>query len=171
MELLKLIELRRSVRAYQSKPVENEKLALVLEAGRLAPSARNGQDWKFVVVQDKALIEKLVPACCDQKFVGEAPAFLAICSDDHGLMRCGQPVDTVDCSIALSFMMLQAAELGLGTCWLGSFYEDAVREILHIPEQYRVVAVTPLGYPVSEPKQRPRKPIEVLVAQDDQWAF
>ena len=79
MQLIDAIKARQSIRRYESRPVEEEKLNQVLEAGRLAPSAMNQQDWKFVVVRDKALIAQLVPACCDQGFVGEAPVFLAVC--------------------------------------------------------------------------------------------
>jgi len=169
--LLDLIRARQSVRGYKPDAVEEEKLSLVIEAGRLAPSAMNQQDWKFVIVREKELIEKLMHACYEQRFVGEAPVFLALCTDNHGTMRCGQPAGTIDCSIALSFMMLQAAELGLGTCWLGSFRENAVREILKIPDSYSVVATTPLGYPTVVGVEKGRKPLEEVVAYDDHWEF
>ena len=170
MALLEIIQARQSIRHYRADPIEEEKLSLILEAGRLAPSARNRQDWKFVVVRDKALIQKLVHACCDQKFVGGAPAFLAVCTDNHSVMQCGQPSGTVDCSIALSFMMLQAAALGLGTCWLGSFREEEVKALLRIPAAYTVVAATPLGYPATKEDGKGRKPISEVVVYDDQWA-
>ena len=72
-------------------------------------------------------------------------------------MACGQPARTIDGSIAMSFMILEAEELGLGTCWLGAFYNDQVKSALSIPEEYDVVAVTPIGYPAEEIPARPRK--------------
>jgi len=169
MQVYEAIAARKSVRKYLPKPVEPEKLNAVLEAGRDAPSARNLQTWRFVVVQDKELLEKLVPACGNQKFVGEATAFLAVCSDDVHEMTCNQLAAPVDCSIALSFMMLRATEVGLSTCWLGHFYEDQVKALLNIPAEYRVIAVTPLGYAAEEPAARPRKPLSELVAYEDKW--
>ena len=149
---------RRSIRSYLPREVEAEKLEAVLEAGRLAPSARNRQEWRFVAVTDPTLRERLAQAAHGQEFVAQAPVVLVIC-DTGGeyTMTCGQPGGTVDCSIALSFMMLQATELGLGTCWLGKYDEQSVREILDIPNAARVVAMTPLGYPAEDPAPRPRK--------------
>lgn len=164
MDVMTAIKSRRSIRAYKSTEVEEEKLNLVLEAARLSPSARNLQNWKFIVVRDKKLRERLVEAAAGQKFVGEAPLTLIACATaPERIMTCGQPANTIDLSIALSLMMLEAAELGLGTCWLGSFYEDKVKEVLNLPEGYRVVAMTPLGYPDENPSPRPRKSIEEIV--------
>ncbi len=158
MTVAEAIAGRRSIRSYLPREVEAEKLAAVLEAGRLAPSARNRQEWRFVAVTDPALRERLAQAAHGQEFVAQAPVVLVIC-DTGGeyTMTCGQPGGTVDCSIALSFMMLQATELGLGTCWLGKYDEQSVREILAIPADVRVVAMTPLGYPAEDPAPRPRK--------------
>ena len=166
MTVMEAIEARKSIRAYSDRPIEAEKLEKVLEAGRMAPSANNQQAWKFVVVTDAALREKLVDACSGQKFVGEAPAVLVGCADNQREMRCGQPARTVDCSIALSFMMLEAAEQGLGTCWLGAFYADAVRELLKVPAEYAIVAVTPLGYPAADGNPRSRKSMDEVVVRD-----
>lgn len=169
MTIMETIEKRKSIRGYLAKPIEKEKLDLILEAGRLAPSSRNGQSWKFVLVQDQALIKRLMPACAGQKFVGEAPAFLAVCATADREMMCGFSSNVVDCSIALSFMMLQAAELGIGTCWLGMYKSEEVREILNIPKDYNIVAVTPLGYPSKEGNVRSRKSKEEVVVYDDKW--
>ena len=157
MTVMEAIQNRRSVRSYKPDPVEKEKLERILEAGRLAPSARNTQAWKFIMVTDPATIQKLVPACCGQSSVAQAPAFLAVCTNGPSTMACGQPARTIDGSIAMSFMILEAEELGLGTCWLGAFYNDQVKSALSIPEEYDVVAVTPIGYPAEEIPARPRK--------------
>jgi nitroreductase len=133
----------------------------VLEAGRLSPSASNRQEWKFLVVRDKQTIEKLVGAANGQKFVGEAPVVIVMCAtESERVMRCGKNAYTVDLSISTSYMMLEAWELGLGACWLGSFYEDQVKDILNIPDNIRVVTMFPLGYPEAIPEAKPRKSID-----------
>lgn len=166
MQVMEAIKARKSIRAFTDQEVEQEKLMQVLEAGRLAPSASNQQRWKFIVVKDETLRAGMVEACANQKFVGQAPVILVICADEVKDMRCKQPARTIDCSIALSFMMLEAAELGLGTCWIGAFYEEKVRELLQIPEAYDIVAVTPLGYPDTQGNHRIRKEMEDIVVYD-----
>jgi len=152
MDVFSAMSQRRSIRAYQDRAVEEEKLLRVLEAGRLAPSAKNRQEWRFIVVKDLETRRKLVSAAMGQKFIEQAPVTLVGCAvDTDYYMPCGQLAYTVDVSIAFSFMMLEATELGLGTCWLGAFYEDVVKDILNIPDAMRVVAMMPLGYPADEP--------------------
>lgn len=163
MTVMQAIEARRSIRHYTQQPVSDEELLAVLEAGRLAPSARNAQTWQFTAVRDKALLEKLSDDCNGQKMVAEAPAALVLWSHGERMMGCGQSAATVDCSIALSFMLLRATELGLGSCWLGAFDADAVKRTLVLPEDAIVVAVSPLGHPAEQPGPRPRKaPSEVF---------
>ncbi len=164
MDLMQAIQDRRSIRDYLDRPVEEEKLQGVLQAGRLAPSARNMQDWKFIVVKDAATRQKLAVAARDQKFVGQAPVVIAACGTSDLVMTCGQPAYPIDVAIALDHMTLAAASLGLGTCWIGAFYEDKVKEILGVPPEIRVVALLPLGYPAEQPAPRPRKNLDDIVA-------
>ncbi len=167
MDVLQALATRRSVRHYSEKPVEEEKLELVLEAARLSPSASNQQNWKFIVVRDPQTRQDVVDACPGQTFVGEAPVILVCCgTDPQAVMLCGQHRYTVDLSIATAYMILQAHELGLGTCWLGRFDEAKVKAALGIPESVRVVSVTPLGYPAETPPAKPRKRIEDIVCYD-----
>ncbi len=167
MSVMECIEKRRSIRKYANKPLEKEKLEQVLEAGRKAPSARNRQEWKFIAVTDPKLRAHMPEACCGQAMVGEAPVDLVVCATKTGIMNCGQESATVDCSIAMSFMMLEATELGLGTCWLGAFDADAVSKLLNLPEDWIPVVVSPLGYPGEEPTVRPRKDeAEVVVKME-----
>ncbi|MBW4829291.1 MAG: nitroreductase family protein [Clostridiaceae bacterium] len=167
MDVLSAIKGRRSIRKYSSKPVEEEKLLKVLEAARLSPSAKNLQEWRFIVVKDSKLREKLTNEAIKQPFVGEAPIILVCCGTEaSGVMKCGQPRYTVDLSIATAYMILEAYEQGLGTCWLGSFDETKVKDILDIPEDVRVVSITPLGYPSESPSQRPRKELNEIVSYD-----
>lgn len=166
MTVEQAIKNRKSIRKYRDKPVKSEKLNLVLEAARLAPSARNMQDWKFIAVTDKEKIQQMQAACMGQKQVGMAPVTLVVCANNDYSMPCGQSKTSVDCSIAMSFMMLQATELGLGMCWLGAFDEKKVKAVLNIPEDYTVVAVSPLGYAGEEPAARPRKAFDEVVCFD-----
>jgi len=164
MDVFTAISQRSSVRAYKATDVEEDKLKKILEAGRLSPSASNRQEWKFIVVRDKETKKKLAKAAFGQTFIGEAPVVIVACgTESKTIMACGQPGYTVDVSIACAFMILQAYELGLGTCWIGAFKEDEVKKILKIPEEVRVVAMTPLGYPDQPPSQKSRKDLDQIV--------
>lgn len=166
MNVMDAIKGRRSIRKYRSEAVEDEKFAYVLEAARLAPSANNEQNWRFIVVKDKEKLAELMKAAAGQEFLSEAPAAIVACALKHRIMACGQPTDTVNLSIAMSFVVLEAYEQGLGTCWLGNFSEDKVKRALGIPENVRVVALTPIGYPAENPAPRPRKDIDKIVCYE-----
>jgi nitroreductase len=164
MDVFTAIHQRRSVRAYKDTEVEEDKLKKILEVARLSPSSSNRQEWKFIVVKNKETKKNLANAAMGQSFIGEAPVVIVACGTDaKSIMLCGQPAHTVDVSIACSFMILQACELGLGTCWIGAFKEDEVKRILKIPESVRVVAMTPLGYPNQPPSQKNRKGLNQIV--------
>lgn len=164
MELMEAIMARRSIRRFLEKPVEEEKILAVLDSGRLAPSARNMQDWRFIVVRDQSTRQKLAVAAKDQQFVAQAPVVIAACGTSNYIMTCGQPTYAIDVTIALDHMTLAAASLGLGTCWIGAFYEDQAKKILGVPDDVRIVALMPLGYPAEEPLPRPRKEIGDIMA-------
>lgn len=167
MDVFTAIQNRRSIRKYMDKPVEEEKLHRILEAARLSPSAKNQQNWKFIVVKDGEIRRRLVEEAIKQPFVGQAPIIIVSCgTEPDSIMKCGQPRYTVDLSIATAYMILEAYEQGLGTCWLGSFNENKVKEILGIPEKVRVVAITPLGYPSETPSPKPRKDLKEIVCFD-----
>ncbi len=165
--VLEAIKKRQSVRSYQDKEIPEDVLQQVLEAGRLAPSASNKQCWKFIVVKDEDLRKKMVPACKNQKFVGEAPVVIAGCATNPDyVMTCGEHSYSIDLAIALNHMSLQAAALGLGTCWIGAFYQDEVKEILGIPKGVRVVALMPVGFPKELGSKTGRKPLSEIVCYD-----
>ncbi|MCF7907528.1 MAG: nitroreductase family protein [Candidatus Omnitrophica bacterium] len=152
MDVFEAIKTRRSIRSYQQDPIEEEKLQIILEAGRWAPSASNRQEWRFIVVRDKARREALSVAAKNQIFVKEAPVVIACCAETDGhLMTCGQACYPIDIAIAIDHMTLAAVELGLGTCWVGAFYPDQVRAILSIPEDIKIVELLTLGYPKTSP--------------------
>lgn len=167
MDVYEAIKERRSIRVFEERDIEEEKISKILDAGRLAPSANNKQDWKFVVVRDKDKRKRLIKAAKGQEFVGEAPAVLVMCATQSDkVMSCGQPAYTIDLSIALSFMVLEATELGIGGCWIGAFLEDEVKKVCDIPDNVRVVAIFPLGYPAENPNPRPRKKLDEVVCFD-----
>ncbi len=165
--VLEAIKKRQSVRSYQDKEIPEEILQQILEAGRLAPSASNRQGWKFIVVKDENLRKKLVPACKNQKFVGEAPIVIAGCGTNPDyIMTNGEHTYSIDLAIALDHMSLEATSLGLGTCWIGSFYQDQVKEILGVPESVRVVNLLTLGYPKELGTKTERKPLSEIICYD-----
>ena len=164
MTVTEAIQNRYSVRSYLDKPVEEDKLARVLEAARLAPSAGNRQEWRFVVVRDAETRAKLMEAANGQAFVGQAPVVIAACAEgEQHVMTCGQLSYPIDVAIALEHIALQATEEGLGTCWVGAFKEDEVKKVLGIPEGVRVVEIMPLGYPAGAAPAKRRAGLEEIV--------
>ena len=168
MQVLEAIRARRSIRVFKKRPVSDEKLQRILEAGRLAPSARNVQEWKFIVVRHGGLREQLMQAAKNQYFVGSAPVVIVGCAliTDY-TMSCGQLAYPVDLSIALTQMMLQAVEEGLGSCWVGAFDEARVKTILKIPQSVRVVGLLPIGHPDEDPPARSRKTAQEVFCYDE----
>ena len=164
MDVRKAIQSRRSIRSYESREVEEEKLVRILESGRLSPSAGNRQERRFVIIRDARTRKALSEAARDQTFVAQAPVVIAACSvESEYVMSCGQLAYPIDTAIAVDHMTLQAVEEGLGTCWIGAFDEKKVKEILNIPDNVRVVALMPLGHPSEIPHPKTRKSLEDIV--------
>jgi len=170
MDVFEAIKKRYSCRSYQDKAVEKDKLDKLLEAARLAPSAKNLQDWRFVVVTDKEIKSKVAQATNKPQIFEKASAIIAACSNSNEIMRCGQAVGPIDVSIALEHIALEATELGLGTCWIGSFETEKVRTILGIPADINIIELMTVGYHADEPKTPNREPIEKIVCYD-KWQF
>jgi nitroreductase len=170
MAVLEAIRKRYSCRAYQDKAIEQGKLHTILEAARLAPSAKNLQDWRFVVVTDKEKKRNLAEAANNQKFIETAGVIIAACSVSREVMRCGQAVGPIDVAIALEHIALQAAQLGLASCWIGSFYPDKVRPIVGIPQDVAIIELMAVGYPADKPKESKREPMEKIVCYES-WRF
>jgi len=169
MSILEAIQKRQSIRKYLEDPIPEQALLRVLEAARLAPSGKNLQPWKFIVVKDKALREELARASAGQFFMARAPLIIVACGfPDNCYARMGRYMKSwpVDVAIALEHLILQAQEEGLGTCWIGSFEEQEVKSILKIPEEVKVLALTPLGFPAERPAPRGRKSLEEIVSYD-----
>lgn len=165
MDIYTAIATRKSVRSYQDRDIPGETLTRVLEAARLAPSASNRQEWRFVVVRDASTRKRLAEASSRQRFVGEAPVVIVCCAETDGrLMECGLPCFSIDLAIAIDHITLCAAAEGLGTCWIGAFNEGQVKQVLGIPPEIRVVAVLPVGYPKDPaPVEKSRLPMTRIV--------
>ncbi len=173
-KFLELVRSRRSIRKFLPKPVEREKILTCLEAARLAPSAENVQPWRFVVIDDPDLKKKLSDQIFSgiyfpSKFASEAPVLILILARlDFLANRLGRQIQGVsfyliDIGIAGEHFVLQAEELGLGTCWIGWFNHRRTRKILGIPKKYKIVSLIALGYYERKPdKPRPRKRLEEI---------
>jgi nitroreductase len=163
--IYELITLRKSVRSYKSDPVPDELIRKLLEAARLSPSASNRQEWRFIIVTDTENRRQIADAACRQRFVAEAPVIIICCAKPDGhIMTCGQPSYPIDVAIAIDHITLCAVEEGLGTCWIGAFYEDEVKKILNIPKHIRVVELLTLGYPKNPGRKiKDRLPLEKIV--------
>jgi nitroreductase len=159
MDVFEAISKRRSVRLYEDYEMPNEDLLKILEAARLAPSARNLQPWRFIVVKDKETKDKLGIAALNQQFIADASVIIAVISDPEESPRWYLQ----DPMIAVEHMCLEAVELGYGTCWIGAFSEDKVKKILKIPNKFKVICLLPIGKPAESPRPRRRKPLEDIV--------
>ena len=167
MELKDAIRKRESVRDYEDKPVPEEKLLKVLEAARLAPSASNRQEWRFIVVREAKKRRELSQAAGGQPHLAAAPVVIAaVATMPEYVMSCGVPAYAVDLAIAVDHMTLAAVEEGLGTCWIGAFSQEKAREILNVPENYRVVTIMPLGFPKQTGRPKIRKSLDEIVCYE-----
>lgn len=170
MDLYEAIKKRYSCRSYAAKPIEADKLDRILEAARLAPSAKNLQDWRFVVVTDEKKRKKLAAAANEQMFIATAPAIIVGCSNIEHTMRCGQKIAPIDLGIAMEHIALAATAEGLASCWIGSFYPEKVRKVLDIPEKAEIIELMPIGYPADKETRRPRENIKKIVCFEG-WKF
>jgi nitroreductase len=164
MEFQDLIRKRYSVRSYQSKPVEDEKLKKVLDAARIAPTAVNKQPFRFIVVKTEGREEELKQIYHADWF-SQAPLVICACTvqSESWTRRDGRNYVDVDTTIAMDHLILAATELGLGTCWIAAFDAQAAREILKLPDEVEPLLFTPLGYPTDEIGMKSRKNIDELV--------
>lgn len=164
MEFSELIEKRYSVRAYKPDPVEDDKLQQVLQAARLAPTASNRQPFQLIVIHTAGREAELKRIYNRDWFV-QPPLVICACGiPAQGWVRGnGKNYNDVDVAIAMDHLILAAANLGLGTCWVGAFDARAAREVLHLPDDVEPIAFTPLGYPADQPGPKKRKALSELV--------
>ncbi len=160
-DFLQLVKSRRSIRKYQEREVERDKLLKCIEAARLAPSAENVQPWRFIVIDDRDKIAAFSKKAFNgiyfpMRFAAKAPIIIVMLAKlDILANRIGKQIQDIhyyfiDCGIAGEHLVLQAHELGLGTCWIGWFNARQVRNFLNIPKSYKIVSLISMGYPEIE---------------------
>jgi len=164
MDVLETLRARYSARAYRSDPVEDDKLQLVLGAAQLAPTAANRQPFRLIVLHTAGREEEIA-RIYGRRWFTQAPLVLGVVAVPGEAWRRmdGKPYDEVDATIAMDHLVLAAASLGLGTCWVAAFDPSAAREVLGLPDGVEPVAFTPLGYAADEPRQKKRRPLDELV--------
>jgi nitroreductase len=184
MDLFEAMRTRRSIRKYSGQPVEDEKLENVLEAVRTAPSWSNFQCWRLIVVKDATVKEKISQLSYVDSFFGpkgykanpsrkalaEAPVVIVLCADpaQSGDLW-GQKYYLVDAGIAAQNLMLAARAQGLGTVFVGVYVEEELKQLLHIPDDIRIVGLFPLGYPLEEKKDGPPRKSLQEVCFNEKW--
>ncbi len=202
MDVREAIEKRRSIRKFKQDPIPEEKIRLLLESARLAPSGTNTQPWRFIVIKDIDTKKKLQEAAHNQRHVKNAPVIIVCCADLKAFKEFPERVDELiesgalpertrevfipylskgmdtvtkdalmvaaaaNVAIAVEHIVLQAVEIGLGTCWVRWYEDDKVKEILDIPEHVEVMALLPVGVPDEEPSPRPRLSLDKIVYSD-----
>jgi len=160
-DISKLIKSRRSVRSYEDKAINDEDLAKILEAARLAPSAHNDQGYKFVVIKDRQKISELAKINL-APFIANAPVVLVCVSNNLG-----SKYHLIDIAIAIDHMVLTAWNLGLGTCWVGAIgAKEKVAEMIGAPEGTEPIIILPIGYPADREVPKRRKEIEEIVSYE-----
>ncbi len=163
MEFTDLINKRKSIRGYLSKPVEKEKLTKVLEAARLAPTAKNSQPFKLYIIDTQKNKEKLQKIYHRDWFT-EAPYVILICGiEEKSFIRNdGKNYNEIDIAIVFDHLILAATNEGLGTCWIGAFDAQAAKIELELPDNEEPLVFTPLGYPNDQGREKTRKPLTEL---------
>lgn len=150
MELKDLILKRKSIRNYKKNDVKSWVVGEILDAARFAPSAGNAQNWRFIVVRDVKIKNKLATASLKQYWMNTAPVFIVICSDNSKIKalykKRAEKFSVENCAVAASYMLLKATEFDLGTCWVGAFNRQRVSDILFLPKDMTPEIILTLGY-------------------------
>jgi len=168
MEVLETIKGRRSVRSFTNQPVSEEEIKTLIDAARDAPSAGNIQPWEFIIVKKAEIKHKLAVAALDQTFIEEAPVVIVVCANtDASRSGYGSRGATLYClqdtAAATQNILLIAHSMGLGTCWVGAFREEDVKETLGIPSDVKPVAIIPVGHRADNPPKHPRRPLNEIM--------
>ena len=166
MNVLEAIRTRRSVRKYKPEEIPEEDLKEILTAAQLAPSAGNRQPWRFVVVRDPETKKKMGEAARGQTWISDAGVIVAALAMPRDSPEIYPRWVERDVMTAVEHMVLAAWSLGYGTCWIGAFYEDKVKELLGVPEGMTVINLLPIGVPDQKPEARGRKPLKELFHED-----
>lgn len=176
MPIIEAIRDRRSIRKYKADRIKDSDILQIIEAARLAPSGSNTQPWKFIIIKDDSTKKKIVEVDHKQKWMLSAPVFIVCVSDirtriedvdsNSFLEDSPQPELKLvirDTAIAISYMLLEAQYLKLGTCWTAWYEQEEMRKALELPEYLYVSGVVTLGYADEKPQMRPRKSLDEIV--------
>ena len=167
MALLPEIAERRSCLRFDGRAIDSAKLDQIIEAGRLAPSAKNRQEWRFIVIRKADLRDKIAAAAFREQNVGTAPVVIAACTTNIDyIMPNGQYSHPIDVAVATTFMALQAESEGLQSCFITTFDEQDVKDLLSVPHRMRVVLLLVLGYSAGPTPPQHRKPLQQIVSYD-----
>lgn len=179
--MIKSIEMRRSIRKYKDEAVADADILQLIESARLAPSGSNTQPWHFIVVKDKSVKQRVAEVSHNQKWMVAAPVFIVCIADIRSRIKeesklildensSEEEVKQIirDTSIATEHILLTAASLGLGSCWVAWFTQNEIRPVLNIPSDKYVVGIITLGYANEQPAPRPRKKMEEILHYE-QW--
>lgn len=167
-QVIEVIKKRRSIRSFKKEPIPDDILLQILEAARWAPSAGNLQPWHFIVVKNNEVKKLLAMAALNQMFIAEAYVVIVVCAiPSVSASRYGVRGEKLYClqdtAAAIQNMLLAAASLGIGSCWVGAFDEERVKNILRLPHYARPVAIVPMGYPAKVPTAPPRRHLKEIV--------
>ncbi|QWK18988.1 MAG: nitroreductase family protein [Hydrogenobacter thermophilus] len=165
MEFFEVIENRRSVRSYRKDPVEKEKIRLILKAASMAPSAGNLQAFEVVLISDEKKKAQVARFALNQWFIAEAPAILLFFANpERNVWKYGRRglelYSLQDATIACAYAQLAATAMGLGTCWVGAFDENGLKQFLGVPGSWKPVSILTIGYPAEEPIRVPKRSVE-----------
>jgi nitroreductase len=157
MEFREVIKARRSIRKYKKDPIPDEKMLKLYEALQAAPSGNNREPYQFIFVKDAEKRQQIVKQACHQEFLFDAPVLMVACCEKGY---------SFDVAIAVDHMILAATNEGLGSCWVGWFEREPVRQLLGIPETMEVPVLVPLGYAGANPAAWSRKKLDELITQE-----
>jgi nitroreductase len=169
VDVFEAIRQRQSIRTFQTREIEPDKLQAVLSAMNQAPSAGNLQAYQVWLIRDRAHRELLARAALEQEFIAQAPVVLVFCAAPARAAKYGARGETLyalqDATVAVAYAQLAAAALGLGTCWVGAFNEELAAKAVQLPPDQRPVSILPIGYPAENTRRTPRRPLAELVRE------
>lgn len=176
MDIIHEIQERRSVRKYKTNQVEDKDILQIMEAARLAPSGSNTQPWRFIIIKDEKMKQKIVEADHQQKWMLSAPVFIVCMADIRSRVEDWQTLDLNetscspelkliirDTAIAISYLLLEAEHVGLDTCWTGWYDQKEMKRVLDLPDYMYVSGIVTVGYGDEKPAQRPRKSMDEIL--------
>jgi nitroreductase len=171
MDVLESIEGRRSIRFFTDQPISEQEVRKLIDAARQAPSAGNIQPWEFVIVKKAEIKHKLVVAALNQTFLEQAPVVIVVCANlsasENGYGSRGATLYCIqDTAAATQNIHLAAYSMGLGTCWVGAFNEEDVKQALGIPKGIRPVAMIPVGHATANPRKHPRRTLNEIIHEE-----